>query len=180
MFFRLTRNSPAGKLMAGIVLPNKGVTFVELMVSITVLVVMLAVGVPGILQMKRSNELLTTVNAVVSALTYAKGEAIKRGVSVKLAPVDGDWAKGWSVDLDGGESLREFKAPSSDATVAATQASVVYRYMGNVTDATCFDIHVPGGSGSNIERSVDINAMGRILSCHASCDDVAGDQSLCR
>lgn len=155
-------------------------TLVELIATIAVLTFVLSIGVPGILQLKRNSDLVTTVNTVVNALTYAKGEAMKRGLSVELVLVDGVWAKGWSVVLDGGELLRVFKAPSGKTAVTATQATVIFGYMGNASGATCFDIHAPGGSDGDLERSVDVNTLGRIVSCRVSCADIAGNRSLCQ
>ena len=61
-----------------------GVTLVELMVTIAVAAILLAVAVPGFRNLIVSNRLTATTNAFVAALNLARIEAIKRNARVTL------------------------------------------------------------------------------------------------
>jgi len=87
----------------------RGVTLVELMVTIAVAAILLAVAVPGFLQIVQSNRLTSATNEFMAAINFARSEAIKRGQSVWLCKTaDGaactlsgnEWETGWMAFLD--------------------------------------------------------------------------------
>lgn len=59
-----------------------GFTLIELMVTIAVAAILLAVAVPSFRHLIISNRLTTAANDVVTALTVARSESIKRNASV--------------------------------------------------------------------------------------------------
>lgn len=59
-----------------------GFTLIELMVTIAVAAILLAVAVPSFRHLIISNRLTTAANDVVTALTVARSEAIKRNADV--------------------------------------------------------------------------------------------------
>jgi type IV fimbrial biogenesis protein FimT len=91
-----------------------GFSIIELMVTLALAAVLLAVGVPKLSTFFEGNRMVTNVNALVSAIQIARSEAIKRGNRVtvcKSANADagapkcttaGDWEQGWIVFEDVG------------------------------------------------------------------------------
>lgn len=81
---------------------RRGFSLVELMVTLAVVAILLAVGVPGFAEMIRNNKLRTTTNNFFSSINLTRAEAIRRGERVDMVPVDekGDWSKGWVVFID--------------------------------------------------------------------------------
>lgn len=57
---------------------DKGFTLVELMVTLAVAVILMVIAVPSFKNIILSNKLTTTANDVVSALNFARTEAVKR------------------------------------------------------------------------------------------------------
>lgn len=84
---------------------QKGLTLVELMVTITVLAVLLVVGVPSFRSLQRRNNVSSASNSLLADLGYARSEATSRGTYVSLCPsTDGqscatstDYTPGWIV-----------------------------------------------------------------------------------
>lgn len=78
-----------------------GFTLIELMVTLVLVVTLLALAAPSFATFQRNSELTTTANTMLSSLTAARSEAMKRGRNVTVAPADGSsWASGWIVFVD--------------------------------------------------------------------------------
>lgn len=66
--------------------PQHGFTLVELMVTIAVLAVILAIGIPSFATLTNRNRLTATSNELVAALQTARMEAVRRNTRVGLCP----------------------------------------------------------------------------------------------
>ena len=90
-----------------------GFSLVELMVVITIVAVLLALGVPSYRYVTNSNRVSSEVNALLGDLQFARSEAIKEGATVTVCPTANfdfaaapicnagagstEWDKGWIV-----------------------------------------------------------------------------------
>ncbi|MGB5743048.1 MAG: GspH/FimT family pseudopilin, partial [Sedimenticolaceae bacterium] len=115
---------------------QQGLTLVELMVTLAVAIILIAVGMPLFTGLAGSNRATTQANSLVSALKLARSEAVKRADSVTVCADNGagacgdetDWVNGWLVHtdvndsggFDAGDVLRTWDplAASSSITVA--------------------------------------------------------------
>ncbi len=80
---------------------QRGFTVIELIITVTIVGIVLAVGIPGFRSIVQSNRAATSVNNLVSAMNLARAEAIGRGQEVCVVPlVAGDWSQGWQVVFD--------------------------------------------------------------------------------
>ncbi len=61
-----------------------GFTIVELLVTVSMIAIVLAVGVPAVNTTIRNSVLTAGINEFVAALNFARGESIKRGVNVTV------------------------------------------------------------------------------------------------
>lgn len=66
----------------------RGFTIIELMITLTVAAILLAIAIPSFNYLTVSSKLTTTANNLVNALGVARSEAIKRNVNVVVG-VDG-------------------------------------------------------------------------------------------
>ncbi|MDZ7790740.1 MAG: GspH/FimT family pseudopilin [Xanthomonadales bacterium] len=145
----------------------QGFTVIELMITMAVLVILLAVAVPSFRAVIQSNRVTASTNQLLTALNFARSEAVKRGQVVSLCMADtssppkcqtgggDDWANGWLAFLNPSGSasyssysddvLRvwdplpdDIELEVNDTDVAETRR-VDYQPMGNVdTDGTSF------------------------------------------
>lgn len=65
---------------------SAGFTFIELIITVTVAGVLIAIGVPAFTQTIYSNRLTTTSNEIVASMTGARLEAIRRNAVVPIVP----------------------------------------------------------------------------------------------
>ena len=113
-----------------------GFTLIELMVTISLIVVVMALAAPSFTAYQRNAELTSVANTLLSSLTAARAEAMKRGRNVTVVPADGShWTSGWIVFVDEDASgtkastettLSSEPAPASAITIATVPADMTY------------------------------------------------------
>lgn len=93
---------------------SAGFTLIELMVTLAVAIILLAVGIPMFSQMQANARITGQTNALVSAIALARAEAVGKRVPAVICPKAntapnnfncggaGDWVNGWEVFLDEG------------------------------------------------------------------------------
>ena len=137
-----------------------GFTLVELIMTLSVAAVLLAVGVPNLNDLIRNNRLTAATNLFVSSLNIARSEAIKQGRNATVCVSDtqnscsgGNWRLGWLAwvdsDQDGnldfpGEVLRVVEPLANSIQIASAQNSFQVDSQGsvdnpNTTLAVCDD-----------------------------------------
>ncbi len=85
---------------------NFGFTLVELLVTLTLLAVLLTLAVPTYNSLVSDTRTTTQVSRLVSAINFARSEAITRHVIVTLCASSdqrscgNDWSQGWLVFVD--------------------------------------------------------------------------------
>lgn len=118
-------------------LPCRGLTLIELMMTIAIAAILLAVAAPGFQQVLNGNRLSSAVNELASAINLARAEAVRqnrRGVmcrSVDGSACDGtssSWG-GWivfvDVDADGVRDAAEpvIKSGTFDPSLVVTSSA---------------------------------------------------------
>lgn len=153
---------------------SRGFTLVELMVTIAVLAIILAIAVPGFSDLLRANRAQTQVNLLLNSFNLARSEAIKRGAAVRVSALSGlNWHLGWRVWVDSNgnntfndsELLRAFPALSGGDTLTSAEGQVIFSADGRLTgvgagNSNDFAYNV-GSSYCRYERIITINAVGR-------------------
>jgi type IV fimbrial biogenesis protein FimT len=106
--------------------PSRGFTLIELMVTLAVAAVLLGLAVPAFNDLVRQRTMVSRINDMVLAFSYARSEAVRRGALVTVQAVDdsdddNEWGPGYCVVIgDPGDCdepvLRSFNA-IEDATL---------------------------------------------------------------
>ncbi len=82
---------------------EQGFTLIELLVTVTMLAILISLAAPSFNSTIRDNRVLTEANSLITAVSDARSEALKRGRMVSICPsADGltcgsDWSLGWIV-----------------------------------------------------------------------------------
>lgn len=92
---------------------QRAFTLIELMITLLVVAILASVAVPAYQTMVKNNRLTTQVNELVTALLYARSEAVKRSAPVAVcASTDtsscsgsNTWDTGWIVFIDEDDDL---------------------------------------------------------------------------
>ncbi|MGQ3057369.1 MAG: GspH/FimT family pseudopilin [Nevskia sp.] len=159
-----------------------GFTLLELMVALIVVSILLVVGLPSFSATVRQNCTVTTANTLLTVLTAARSEALKRDRTVTVClSVDGEhcasgsagsWDQGYLMFLDSdgdhtyagtaAEPLLKVERPLSTCariTKNGDRPYIRYGGLGRMLDAASFT--VAATSGARFERQVVISPTGR-------------------
>ena len=102
---------------AGAARRSVGFTLVEMLTTLSVIVILLSIASPGLASLTSSNALSAAQGELAAAMMLARGEALKRGAQVGLVATDpvrgAEFNGGWTVFvdangngvLDGGEAI---------------------------------------------------------------------------
>lgn len=118
-------------------LKGAGFTIVELMFTVFIAAILLAVAIPSFRGMMASNRLVTQTNDLIGAMNFARSEAITRNRTITFCRADsivatacsvaaGDWGF-WIVRNAAGEVSRRGDVPTYDGTIRVTTALTLDR-----------------------------------------------------
>ena len=81
---------------------QRGFTLIELMVTLIIGVILLAVGIPSFKSITDNTRMAANSNNLVIAMLLARSEAVKTGLNVYVAPLDDfeGWGSGYIVGFD--------------------------------------------------------------------------------
>lgn len=162
--------------------PN-GFTLVELMVTLSVLVILTTIAVPSFQRAIANNRAAVGANELLAALQLARSEAVRRNSNASLCPSTNgtectggtDWSGGWILfhdvagngDWDTGvDELLRVGSSLSPAVSIDGPLSHMFANTG-VSPAVVFDLSVSGGG--NPERCVEVIASGATRVLQGSC-----------
>lgn len=157
---------------------QQGFTLLELMIAVAVMAILLTAALPNFRTALQNNRLTSQANELITAMQFARSEALKRGFPVELCSSSngtdcgGNWNQGWLVyvDLPGSatEVLRVW--PGSDTDFSFTPADGLVRYQpSGFADAVLeLDLTLPDCAGNNARR-IRVEATGRAASERTTC-----------
>lgn len=159
-----------------------GFTLIELMITIVIASILAATAIPSFTNMIKNGRTTSAYNGLVSEISYARSEAVKRSVNVSVcaratdtscASGTSDWSDGWLVyvetvsnsTLDANEEiLRVNQKLQGDQSLNAhdfTNTSVItYRPRGNTSSPGYFT--VCDDRGSKYAKAVNILITGAV------------------
>lgn len=175
----------------------RGFTLVELMITIAVAAVMLAMAVPSFTRMLANTRQTSATNSLLNAFEYARNSALRGGQPVTVCPIanptdtscSADWNTGWGVVSApaGGSSVLLLSgglgARGVSVTASAGAVPLVFTPRGLVTGvpvATGTDLFTFCDSrGSAYAHSLVVNTGGYIQTSQTPGSDPDGTALVC-
>jgi type IV fimbrial biogenesis protein FimT len=159
-----------------------GFSLIELMVTIAIAAILLAIAAPSFDSVAQSMKLTSYANSLVASIQLARSEAIKRNAVVSLCVSSngstcetGGWEQGWIVmcnstdnttcDPAGANTIVIESQPAVSSgwkiTESSTLASISFQPTGTGANAATLTVCRASPSVSTQERVVRISASGR-------------------
>jgi type IV fimbrial biogenesis protein FimT len=164
-----------------------GLTLVELMVTLAVLIIAITVVRPTFDSVIKSNHNTSHTNELIGALRLARSEAVKRGEWVVVCPSNAknnacessNWQNGWLVFSDpnnnhtyeraSDELIRVWLAPEGGIVFNNAPEYIRFHSSGELSgDVPDFAVQFSGCSG-NRARTISISRMGRAEATRSAC-----------
>lgn len=90
-----------------------GFTLVELMISLAVLAILIAMAVPSLREIGLNSRSSGMINTLLADLSVARSEAVKTARATYVTAAGGDWAQGWNIWTDAnGNGVRDGDEPT--------------------------------------------------------------------
>jgi len=162
---------------------NSGFTLLELMITMGLIAIVMAIGIPSMTSFIQNDRLTTQINTLVGHLSYARSEAVKRSqqvgvcVSSNTTSCTGgtNWESGWLIYVDsngdgsftGGEEIlraQQTLEGSNTLKPATIGSQVIYDYRGFVDAASVGSFSLCDSRGSAYGKAIAISNTGRVRS----------------
>ena len=166
-----------------------GFTIIELMITLSIAAILLAVGIPSMSDFIANNKITSQGNILVSFLQNSRMEAVKTNRTTQVCVENddstnscdgGNWATGlklWSDKdndntVDANEVIRFYNASPGDITITAAgfaNANYIEYKATGISDSTgSFDVCDTSRAGET-GRRITINSTGRVSSQSIVC-----------
>jgi type IV fimbrial biogenesis protein FimT len=114
---------------------NQGFTLIEMMITLAIAAILVTIGVPSFFDMIQRNTVSSASNELVSALLYARSEAVRQEVNVVFTPGENSWV----VQVDDGDdatddaTLLEYVIENPKLSLITNGATITYNSRGRGT-----------------------------------------------
>ncbi|MDC0010368.1 GspH/FimT family pseudopilin [Porticoccaceae bacterium] len=166
-----------------------GFTLLEMLVTVSITAILLAVGVPSYVTFIDNNRVTSQANDLLYSFNMARSEAIKRGAEVRLVSVAGsDWSDGWNLVADtnndsdfddAADILMQWEALNGDGSlaIAATNSPsntyMAFTSRGGLSPSNASFIFTlePGDCDAIDSRIIALEPGGRASISHGDCSE---------
>lgn len=139
----------------------RGFTLTEMMIVVIVAAILTVVAVPSFREFVANQRIKNASFDLVSTLSFARSEAIKRNANVSVNAAATGWSDGWTVvEAAGGTTLNQQNAISG-LTISAGANTLTYAPNGRLSTAQLtFEISVAGVTAAT-PRCISVDLSGR-------------------
>lgn len=148
---------------------NQGFTLVELMITLSVAAILMALAVPNFTTTIKNNRLTTQANELISSINYARSEAIRRGTSVSLESGSTNWHTGWTIKDKDSAVIRNHEAFDSGSSLVGSVTTVTYKGTGFISAAAAITYTLCDDRSGETGRTITISLTGRPSVANVTC-----------
>ncbi len=134
---------------------HHGFTLVELIITLAVLAILVAIGLPSFERALGDTRMRGQVSDFASAVRTARLLAVQRARPTAMAPLGNDWSSGWQVFADGNRNGKADAGETTVLKVASDQIASGFKFGG---DDRPFTFEPNGARGATSAASVTVCA----------------------
>lgn len=149
---------------------NKGITLVEMLVTVALLVIVSTIAVPGFNQLLQSHRSSTQAQLFFQSVQYARTEAVRQNVAISIRPHNNGWCVHSGNSCTAATALRELSDTSQLSNNTFTSMS--FNGRGRRVTPAAANVTVrfqPKPCTGNSASLIDISALGHPLLRRGAC-----------
>ncbi len=144
---------------------QQGLTLIELIVAMAIVMILTLVGAPSYQSFIESGRFSNATNDLYNAYRFARNEALKSASAITLKANNGQWQQGWKV-FDGADLLLDVQKPHGDIQVTSSVSLLTVKGMGSLSGAQPTHFTV---SGAGKTKYICILSSGQSIKQDTSC-----------
>jgi|SRR5690554_440615 type IV fimbrial biogenesis protein FimT len=144
----------------------KGFTLVELMVTVSVAAILMAIALPSFQNSSRNNAVRATTNDLISTINLARQQSMSMRTEVEVAPEAGGWSNGWKIEFAGNSAGEDATfTPSRNVTVTRSGGggSLVFRSRGGLVGGGGIEFTIVHDDAPSTSRTICVTFFGKVI-----------------
>jgi type IV fimbrial biogenesis protein FimT len=154
-------------------LTSHGFTLIEIIVTIALVAVLSGLAGPAFREYLGNQRIKSASFDLMSAISFARSEAIKRNADVRLCASSTNWAAGWSVKIGAADCSGTTVLRTQDAyngiVIEGSSTTLSYSNDGRPAASSTFDIKLPTTISGVRCRRVTTDLIGTPRSVDLAC-----------
>lgn len=147
---------------------RRGFTLIELMVTIAILGILMAVGTPSLHTWLTNKQSEAMLSQLLNDLSFARSHAISNSTDVVIEP-GSSWEDGWTVREDTSSVDLRVATPPEDATISASFTGALgFDAYGLASNTGALTLQLAGCTGSRVYQ-VNLSVSGQTTVTTSDC-----------
>jgi type IV fimbrial biogenesis protein FimT len=147
---------------------QRGFTLVEAMVVISIMAILAGTSVSSFVWLNQSTQVRGATFDLIADLDFARSEAVKRNADIVVAPRNGDWGNGWTVNF-GANVLRSRDPVGAAVGFTAAPPTLTFDGAGRASLMTVGNFQICPPSGGSTGRTIRLDPSGLSRSTKTTC-----------
>ena len=161
--------------MKTLIYKQRGITMMEVMISVAIIAIVLAIGIPNMTAWMQNVQVRSTAESVLTGLQFARAEAVRRNTPVRFKLTDAAGTAVWTVDCVTVTSScpTAIQTSSSPLTGENARVGIDVNALPSPLTASYFNTVIAAQAG--LPAGITFDGLGRVPAANIGTDIVRID-----
>jgi len=145
---------------------QRGITMMELMVSVAIIAILMAVGIPNLSNWVQNTQVKSTAESVLTGLQLARAEAVRQNSKTRFQLTDATGLAGWTIatlrlDRTDCPGVDPYPCPVQSGVAAESGENARLGVSTASLAATDYSVGIAAAAGMSASPTIVFDAFGR-------------------